>query len=126
MKSHVDCERCISKAVCYKYPAMAAKVAREGCLNFRDTDFYVNCKLYKGMKVYRYVDFLRKVIECEVIDVSIFCSGDDIWYVEYICEAKDGDGELIDFYEFTDDDVGSTVFLSLEEAKDRFMVKSGN
>ena len=106
----MTCKDCIHSDVC-KYKELP--VIAEQCVDFKDKSNYIELPCKVGNTVYSHCKSVNQIIPYEIEDVHIdkeqtryFATAFDVYYNEYLDEI-----------EFTEDDIGQTVFLTKSEAE---------
>lgn len=105
----MTCKDCIHYDVCCKYMAIPNHL----CKDFKDKSKYIELPCKVGEKIYAHCKTVNQIIPYEIEDIHIdrnktryFATAFDVYYNEYLDEM-----------EFTEDDIGQTIFLTKEEAE---------
>lgn len=114
------CDSCFHKDVCdnYDYELTEAYGERsDSCDFFADCEKIAVITLTAGDKVYKWSEYLEKVMRYEVggLIIKLFRGRTDKTYYAGAFE----DGEAVDYLEFCEKDIGKTVFLSEKAAYER-------
>ncbi len=108
----MTCKDCIHYEVCCDEYELAHA---ENCNNFKDKSKYIELPCKVGETVYHYCKSVNQIVPYVVEDIHIdkeqtryFATAFDIYYNEYLDEI-----------EFTEDEIGKTVFLTQSEAEQK-------
>ncbi len=121
----MTCKDCIHYDVCEDYKRNICTVCNlrheEFCMNngicdyFKDKSKYIELPCKVGETVYHYCKSVNQIVPYVVEDIHIdkeqtryFATAFDIYYNEYLDEI-----------EFTEDEIGKTVFLTQSEAEQK-------
>lgn len=110
----MTCKDCIHNQVCIAYKQLAD--ISDICPHFADKSQYIKLPCKVGDTVF-VIDDRRGIIKCIVNDMHLGLAQEIYGALFYYEQIADEPPELVDVFDFDENDFGKTVFLTREEAE---------